>query len=150
VTREEFAKMILLTLDQVPTEDLVEPFDDVTDVPGLFPDDYIALASQLGVTRGVSDDPPLFAPKDNVKRAQITTMAVRAADALRPGALVEPPQGYSASYSPFSPAHDAAAAKATFNCLMDRLVAIGPWYDPWRAAYRGEVAGMLAPLVGLE
>jgi hypothetical protein len=150
VTREEFTKMLLLTLDQSPTEDLVAPFDDVADVPGLFPDDYIALAAKLFITKGVTLTPPLFKPKDSVLRAQVTTMSVRAADSLRPGALDPPPPGYLASYAPFSAAHDGAAAKATFNGLLDRLVAVGPWYDPWRPAYRGEVAAMLAPLVGIE
>jgi hypothetical protein len=150
VTRQEFAKMVLLTLDQLPSEDLVEPFDDVEDVPGLFPDDFIALAYELGITNGVSSAPPLFAPNSPVRRAQVTTMAVRGTDSLRPGTLDVPPSGYVPPFGAFSPAHDAAAAKAGWNGLLDRLVAIGPWYDPWRYASRGEVAGMLAPLVGIE
>lgn len=150
VTREEFAKMVLLTLDQMPTEDLTEPFQDVEDVPGLFPDDYIALAYQLGITKGVSENPPRFGPKSLVMRAQVTTMTVRGADAVKPGFLVLPPAGSVPPYGSFSPAHDPAAAKAFHNRLMDRLVAVGPSYDPWRNASRGEVAGMLAPLVGIQ
>jgi hypothetical protein len=149
VTREEFTKMLLLTMDQIPQEEMVAPFDDVPAVPGLSLDDYVALAAELSITQGVTVSPPLFKPSDRVLRAQVTTMSVRAADTLRPGALDAPPPGYEASYAPFSRDHDYTAAKATFNGLLDRLVAVGPWYDPWRPAYRGEVAAMLAPLVGM-
>jgi hypothetical protein len=149
VTREEFTKMLLLTMDQIPEGEMVAPFDDVPAVPGLSLDDYVALAAELGITEGVTVSPPLFMPSDRVLRAQVTTMSVRAADTLRAGALDAPPSGYEASYAPFSQAHDYTAAKATFNGLLDRLVAVGPWYDPWRPAYRGEVAAMLAPLVGM-
>ena len=56
VTRQQFAKMIVLTLGLPVTESDVCPFSDV-DLSGpgdLFPDNYVAVAAAQGITKGVS------------------------------------------------------------------------------------------------
>lgn len=148
VTRQQFAKMILLALGETATEDSVAPFDDVARTSaGLYPDHYIARAFQLGITTGTSVHPPLFSPGHIITRAQVTTMIVRGALGVRPGFLEAPPVGFLPSFGSFSSTHDGAAAAAYWNGLLQGLLGMGPGYDMWRSATRGEVAQMLAPLL---
>jgi Subtilase family/S-layer homology domain len=148
VTRQQFAKMIVLALGQTATEDSVAPFEDVPATSGgLYPDHYIARAFELGITIGTSVHPPLFSPGEKITRAQVTTMAVRGATGVRPGFLEAPPIGFLPSFGRFSSAHDGAAAGAYWNGLLQGLQGMGPGYDMWRPATRGEVAQILAPLL---
>ena len=144
-TRQQFAKMVLLALRQTPTPGLTVPFVDLAPANGvLYPNAYIALAYRLGITEGVSESPPRFGPYYNVTRAQMITMAVRAVDAVAPGVLVVPPTGYVPPFGTFSPAHDAAAGRASFNGMLAGLEGMGRSYGLWKQATRGEVAQVLA------
>jgi len=148
VTRQQFAKMILLALGETARQDSVAPFDDVPSTAvGLYPDHYIARAFELGITTGTSVHPPLFSPGSEITRAQVTSMVIRGAIAVRPGFLEAPPLGFLPTFGRFSPAHDAAAAGAYWNGLLQGLQGMGPGYDMWRSATRGEVAEILAPLL---
>ncbi|MFH0916393.1 MAG: S-layer homology domain-containing protein, partial [bacterium] len=91
VTRMQFAKMIVLSLGLPVTEQDICTFPDVWQgvSPDLYPDHYVAVAAQKGITTGYTDGK--FGPLDNIRRSQISTMIVRAAQSLEPGKLVEAP-----------------------------------------------------------
>ncbi|MCL5942779.1 MAG: S8 family serine peptidase [Actinobacteria bacterium] len=148
VTRQQFAKMVLLALGQTPTENDIAPFVDVeSTVSGLYPDHFIALAYALGITTGTSTAPPMYSPYAHITRAQVVSMAVRGADAVAPGNLEAPPPGFTPVFGSFSKTHDGAAARAAWNGLLDGLQGMGPDYDMWRVATRGETAAVLARLL---
>ncbi len=140
VMRQQFAKMIVrsLGLEPLPAEQC--PFKDV-DSGWPYPRGYIATVAQRGITTGTA--PGSFAPWDNIGRAQVVTMVVRALDNLRPGLLAAAPLGFTASLGDFSPTHAPAMAKAESNGLLAGLIGFGPSWDPWKNATRGEVAQML-------
>ncbi len=94
VTRAQFAKMIVSSLGLPVTEQDISTFLDVWEgvSPDLYPDHYIALAAKKGITTGYANGN--FGLLDNIKRGQISTMMVRAAQNLEPGKLVAAPAGY--------------------------------------------------------
>ncbi|MCL4554138.1 MAG: S-layer homology domain-containing protein, partial [Actinobacteria bacterium] len=151
VTRQQFAKMIDLTLGVSVTEDDVCSFGDV-DVSGpgnLYPDNYVAAAAREGITTGVTLS--LFKPWDNITRAQVMTMVVRAA-ASHGVTLDNPTPDYFAGtssgshiFSTFNQApHGPNAQKAEFNGLLWGVVLDqGGGWDAWKNATRGEVAQIL-------
>jgi subtilisin family serine protease len=143
-TRQQFAKMVLIALGRTPTLGMPTPFVDLQPAYGsLYPTAYIALAYSLGITEGISATPPRFGPYYRISRAQVITMVVRGLDAVAPGVLAAPPPGYLPSFGTFSPAHDAAAARASFNGLLSGLDGMGRSYNVWKQASRGEVAQVL-------
>jgi hypothetical protein len=130
---------------QPVSESLVAPFADLgpDDPNDLYPHDYIALIAQTGVTVGKT--PTTFAPWENVSRAQVLSMVVRAAQnkfAIG-GILAPPPAGYQGSLGDFSPAHAENARIAEHNGLTAGLVGFGPGWDPWAPATRGECAQII-------
>lgn len=142
VMRQQFAKLIVKTMDLTPTEADVSAFLDVGDSgpDRLYPDNYVAVAHQRGITKGKTDD--LFAPWDTISRAQVITMVVRAARAEGGlGALDSPPAGYDSTWGSFSGTHAPNAAAAEYNGLLDGLPVTQ--LDPWGAMPRGEVAQVL-------
>jgi len=148
VTRQQFAKMIALTLDLQPTESDVCPFTDV-DLSGpnsLYPDNFVAVVAALGITKGISRYS--FDPWANISRAQVITMIVRAAP-IAGVSLTQPSTGYYDDprhvMSNFNDAnHGLNSHIAEANGLLwgIRQDSAGVW-DPWRNATRGEVAQML-------
>ena len=153
VTRQQFAKMIILTLQLysslgiVVDESDVCPFWDVmVSGPGsLYPDNYVAEAAAQGITVGTGGG--AFSPYDSISRAQAVTMVVRAVEARFPGVLGAVPAAYWTLWpSGFDPIHAPNARRAEYNGLLngldlDRL-------DPWGAMTRGEVAQMLYSTMG--
>ncbi|MFH0916390.1 MAG: S8 family serine peptidase [bacterium] len=140
VTRQQFAKMIVLTLGYPVSESDTCPFTDVTHWRGeLYPYHYVAVAYHNGITRG--SEPGLFAPYTMLTRAQMITMAVRAAQ------LPEPPPGYSPPFPDFSSVHYPFARKAAHAGLLDVLLGMGRDYDFTTAATRGEVCALLAAMI---
>jgi hypothetical protein len=105
----------------------------------LYPDNYVAVAAMYGITQGVSAD--RFAPWNKITRAQVITMVARAA------ALAEPPAGYKPPFEDFSAVHYPAARRAAYAGLLDGLVGVGPGYDFWAPATRGEVSALLDALM---
>jgi hypothetical protein len=148
VTRQQFAKMIVLTLDLPVSENDVCFFSDV-DVSGpgnLFPDNFVAVAAAQGITKGVSGNS--FAPFNNISRAQVMSMVVRAAP-LAGVSLSQPTGSYFADtrYTQRlfdDPNHGLNAQIAEVSGLLwgVRQDSVGVW-DPWRNATRGEVAQIL-------
>ena len=144
VKRAQFAKMICGVMRLPVSEALVAPFDDLgPDVPtDLYPHEYVAAAGGAGITNGVH--PREFVPYDPIKRAQVVTMIVRAANSLWPGALQTPPAQFVGKLAAFTdPNHGANMRVAEFNGLLTGLEGFGPVWNPWAATTRGEVAQML-------
>ena len=79
VWRQHFAKMIVLSLELPVSEADVCPFGDVSKggPTTLYPDNYIAVAAEQGITKGIGGG--RFGPYNNITRAQVVTMSVRAA-----------------------------------------------------------------------
>ena len=99
VIRQQFAKMIVLTLGLPVTEadwqDTTKPFVDLEsdDLTKLYPHEYVAVCALNNITKG-TEDPTQFAPYRNITRQQVITMVVRAADNLAPGTLDAVPAGW--------------------------------------------------------
>jgi hypothetical protein len=146
VSRQQFAKMIVLTLGLPTSEADICPFSDVgVSGPGsLYPDNYVAVAAKTRITVGTS--PITFSPWGNISRYQVITMVVRAAEQLHPTILAVPPPVYQSTWDPASSAeHGAHARKAQYNGLLSVLPLGG--LDPWLPMSRGEVAQVLHNLL---
>jgi|GEM_PF-1828624 len=146
--RSQFTKMILGALEVQVTEDAwrddAPPFGDLEPDPtdNLSPHDYIAEAARRGITYGTGAT--TFSPYNNISRVQLITMAVRAARAMKPGALTDPPTGYTGSLPGFdSPDHAANLRLAEHSGLLAGLRDYGPGWDPWHNASRGEAAQVM-------
>ncbi|MBN1630700.1 MAG: S-layer homology domain-containing protein [Thermoleophilia bacterium] len=143
VTRQQFTKIIVRTLSLPVSEADVCPFGDVPkDVDPqdpLYPDNYVAVCVAYGITTGMS--PTRFAPYDNMTRAQLITMAVRAAH------LPEPPVDYKPTFGDFSSDHYPWARKAACAGFLSGLEGMSAGYDFWAPASRGEVAQMIYGLL---
>ena len=141
VKRQQFGKMVVLAMEYPVSEADVCPFGDV-DVGGpstFYPDNYVAVAASQGITLGVS--PAHFAPWNEITRAQLVTMVARAAD------LAEPPASYSPTFGNFSATHYPWARRAAYAGLLSGLQGMGPGYDFWAPATRGEVCVVLYNLL---
>jgi endonuclease YncB( thermonuclease family) len=149
VTRQQFAKMICLTLGLVATQADVSPFPDVEPLGGadpLFPDHYVAKAALEDITTGYPDG--TFRPYTTISRAQVVTMVVRAANSLHPGVLGIPPVDYVASWwRDLSGDHLQNARTAEINSLLVGLPLDAAASDPWASMPRGEVAQVLHDLL---
>jgi hypothetical protein len=141
VKRQQFAKLIVLTLGRSATESDICPFGDVElSGPGvLYPDHYVAVAAALGITEGTS--PGEYSPYREITRAQLITMVGRAAG------LADPPAEYSPPFGDFSDTHYPWARRAAYAGLLEGLRGIGPSYDFWAPATRGEVSAILYSLL---
>jgi uncharacterized protein YkwD len=144
VTRQQFAKMIVLALDYDVSPLSACAFKDVSALPGssdpLYPGGYIAACAAAGITVGKTPD--TFAPYEQITRAQLITMVARAAE------LSDPPAGYQPQFDNFSGTHYPWARRAAYAGLLDGLLGIGPGYDFWATATRGEVCLLLANMLG--
>ncbi len=154
VIRQQFAKMIVLTLGLPVTEDdwqdASKPFLDLDpdDPAKLYPHEYVAVCALNNITKGTSD-PTKFAPLNNITRQQVITMVVRAADNLAPGTLEAVPADWNDGVLSYSdPTHGPNIQKAEYNGLLDGIRAslATPGLAGWNTganATRGEVAQIL-------
>lgn len=142
VLRQQFAKMISLTLD-LPAQEYECHFLDVdrnlSPTDPLFPDHYIAVCAAWGITTGVTAT--TFEPYEDMGRAQLITMVARAAGLPGTAPACRPPFGN------FDATHYPWAALAYQADLLEGLAGIGPGYDFWRPATRGEVCQLLSNLL---
>ena len=134
------------TLDICPFVDVPTGLDTADD---LYPDHYIAACYKYHITEGTNREEKLFAPASPIRRAQVMSMVVRAADDLHPGWLDAPPEGYQPTWGNFDQTHSGNAAKAEFNGLLAGLpLAV---LDPFAYMSRGEVSQVVHNLlVALE
>ena len=143
VTRQQFAKMIVLTLDYNVSPLLACGFKDVDDQldpnDPLYPAGYVAACAAAGITVGKTPD--TFGPWDNITRAQLITMVARAAG------MPDPPVNYVPPFGEFCPTHYPWALKAAAAGALDGFVGMGPNFDFWASANRAEVCLLLAGLL---
>lgn len=143
VTRQQFAKMIVKTMGYPVSEADICPFVDVPEstnpLEPLYPDHYVAVCAARGITEGKT--PTEFAPNENIIRAQLITMVVRAAD------LDEPPEDYSPPFDKFDQTHYPFARQAAYAGLLSGLQGMGTDYNFYAAATRGEVSVLLYNLL---
>lgn len=155
-TRQQFAKMLLLTMAQWSPETytpslsevLPSPFTDVTlanQPPGeLYPYFYVVKAAATGLVTGYSDH--TFRPRARVTRQQVITMTVRAGAPV----LATPPDEWQGQLDYSSPAHGENIRTAEYNSLLAGIQAplggLSSW-DTTAPATRGEVAQMLYNLL---
>ncbi len=92
-----------------------------------------------GITVGTG--PGTFSPYDQITRAQLITMVARAAG------LTDPPPGYDPPFAAFSEVHYPWARRAAYARLLDGLIGLGPGFDFWLPASRGEVCLLLSNLL---
>jgi hypothetical protein len=149
VMRAQFAKMIDGTMSiQVTEGALALPFTDMgtNDPTNLYPHDYVAAAFAANITTGTSAN--TFAPWDPITRAQMITMAVRAANSLAAGKLAPVPAVFSPTIPFFSDIHSPTMNQAESNGLLAGLVGFSASWDPEVHATRGECAQVLWNLLG--
>ncbi|MFH1833415.1 MAG: S-layer homology domain-containing protein [bacterium] len=144
VTRQQFAKMIVLTMGYTVTEDDTYDFADASSMvqttTELYPYHYVAKAALTGLTQGYPDG--TFRPLNNITRQQMITMIVRAGSQF----LMPPPADYRGVLSYADPTHGQNIWMAEYNHLADGIVGPkgGPaGWDTRANATRGEVAQML-------
>ena len=144
VVRQQFAKMIVLTMGHDVPPGIVCPFLDVDLTPNpvdpLYPAKYVAVCALHGITRGTTAT--TFDPSANITRFQLLSMVVRAVDEVRPGLLLAPPDTFLPTWDPdLSPQHGDNAARAEYNGL---LAGMGlSVLDPDADMTRGETAQVL-------
>jgi S-layer homology domain len=122
VTRQQFAKMVVLAGGYPVSESDVCPFADVviSGPTGLYPDNYVAVCAAHGITTGKTAT--TFDPYSNITRYQVVSMVVRAADDLHPGLLTAPPSSWTGTPSwQTDPIHGPNAARAEYNGLLAGL-----------------------------
>ena len=149
--RQQFAKMIVVSLGLPVTEEDLSPFVDVTDggPDNLYPDNYVAVAAAQGIAKGsFKGTARVFRPWEPVTRGQMITMVARAADRLFPGLLADPPTGFG-SLGTSGAEQALAAGKTEYSQLLVGLIDFGSMWDTWTPATRGEVAQVLWRLRGL-
>jgi hypothetical protein len=148
VTRQQFAKMIVKTLGLPVTGSEVCPFVDVsadaTGTDAFYPAKYVAVCAMNNITKGI--DATHFSPGANIRRSQVISMIVRAADNLAPGILRVPDATWTGVLAYDDPTHGANIKKAEFNNLLAWIVGPDGTLKTWNAdgyATRGEIAELL-------
>lgn len=151
VTRQQFAKMIVLAMRIPVSEADASPFGDVllTGPETLYADNYVAAVARDGITTGTragtAGSKPLFSPGAHISLAQVVTMMIRAAG--RP--LADPPSAYRSVWGDFNHAHGPTARVAQYNGLLRYLPSVLT-ASPWRDATRAETAALLYNLMGTD
>lgn len=146
VTRQQFAKMAVKTLDLPVTGNETCPFVDVSGPTGsdpFYPAKYIAVCAQYNITKG--KDATHFAPYDNITRQQVITMVVRAAGA----ALLAPPPGWAGDFSYSDPTHGESIRRAEYNGLLLDIDGSGAQWVTSKNATRAECAHVLHNLLAV-
>jgi hypothetical protein len=155
VTRQQYAKMILLTMaawDPVvytPSFHDTLTFADAASIAkkqgDLYPYYYVAKAARTGLTFGFPDG--TFRPEANITRQQVISMIVRAAR----DNFVQPPENWAGLLSYIDKEHGERIRMAEYNGLLDGITGgtLGGLYgwDTREYATRGEVAQMLYNLM---
>ena len=138
VIRQQFAKMIVLTMGYEPTESDWCPFPDVEHLPGdLYPFHFVARAASAGLTTGYTNG--TFGPGNPITRQQVITMVVRAGGSK----LETPPLGWRGLFNSGDPTHGENIRMAEFNSLLEGLEGPAAYWDATQYATRGECAQML-------
>jgi hypothetical protein len=152
VTRQQFAKMVILAMRIEVSEDDKSDFVDVkksSDVE-LYPDNYVAAAARENIVTGYpGGNGPLFKPDASITLAQMVTMGTRACD--RP--LFVPPDTFKSAWGSFDSVHSIIARVAQYNGLLRELAPGGASLkslSPWGNATRGQAAALLFNVMGTD
>lgn len=140
--RQQFAKMIALALGYDFRRVASCSFRDIAAVSGadpFYPAGYIAACVRAGIIQGKT--PYQFAPHEYTTRAQLITIVARAAG------LDGVPSGYKPPFGVFSPDHYPWAARAHAAGLLEGLRGLGPSFDFFAKATRGEACLLLYNLL---
>jgi len=144
VARQQFAKMIVLTMDLGPLPEYQNPFLDL-DAGWPYPRGYVATTAAHGITTGKTSTH--FDPYAHITRAQVLSMVVRAAVNLRPGTLHPASEADHCFWGNFGPPHGVNVTWAEVNGLMAGIDYQRP--NPWDPMPRGEVVQVLYNLLRL-
>ena len=155
VTRQQFAKMIVLTMavnnpaQFTPTLSDIYDFTDsaaIEHVDGeLYAYHYVAKAALTGLTVGYPNGS--FRPLNNISRQQVITMIVRAGSQV----LQPPPSSWQGDLAYTNAEHGQRIRLAEYNGLLSGIVGPQGTLSGWNTtanATRGEVAQMLYNLLG--
>lgn len=143
LTRQQAAKMVALTAGYAVTSADVCTFKDAPAIDPanpLYPGAYVAVASESGIILGYPDN--TFRFHNDVTRAQLISMAVRAAD----DALAEAPAGWQGIFDYSDAAHGQAIKMAEYNGWLAGIESVYSW-DVSADATRAEAAYILAQLL---
>ena len=152
VTRQQFAKMVILAMRINVTEDDKCAFIDVkksSDID-LYPDNYVAAAAREKIVVGYEGPSgPIFKPEAAITLSQLVTMGTRAAE--RP--LYVPPASYKSAWGNFDTTHSIIARVAQYNGLLRELAPPGvslSSVSPITTATRAQAAALLFNLIGTD
>ena len=141
VTRQQFAKMIVLSGGYSVSEGDVCPFADVENggPDSFFPDNYVAVCAAHGITLGKTAT--TFDPYTSITRAQVLSMVVRAAEDFKPPAIQEPPAGWKGLLPTSDPIHGVNIARAEHSGLLTGIDL--STFSVSGKATRGEIAQII-------
>ncbi len=151
ITRQQFAKMVILAMRIAVSEDDRCEFVDVkksSDVE-LYPDNYVAAAARETIVTGYpGENGALFKPDANITMAQMVTMGTRACDR----SLFVPPDTFKSAWGTFDSTHSIIARVAQYNGLLRDLSPGGSLkaLSPWKNATRGQAAALLFNVMGTD
>lgn len=152
VTRQQFAKMVILAMRINVTEDDKCAFIDVkksSDID-LYPDNYVAAAAREKIVVGYEGPSgPIFKPEAAITLSQLVTMGTRAAE--RP--LYVPPASYKSAWGNFDTTHSIIARVAQYNGLLRELAPPGvslSSVSPLTTATRAQAAALLFNVMGTD
>ncbi len=152
LTRQQFAKMVVLAMRIAVSESDVCDFKDVTrsGAGSLYPDKYVAAVARERIATGYAvPSARRFKPLMPVTLGQLVTMVTRAAG--RP--LTAPPDSYRSSWREFDTIHAPAERIAEYNGLLRGLAPTGTALksmSPWAIATRGQAAALLFNVMGTD
>lgn len=145
VSRQQFAKMVVKSLALPVSMQNKCPFSDVDanldPADPLYPDRYVAVCAAAHITERINPALSLYGPYTGLTRAQLITMVARATD------LPDPLAEYIPPFADFSADHYQWARKAAYAGLLTGLQGIGPSYQFFEPASRGEVCLVLCNLL---
>jgi hypothetical protein len=150
VTRQQFAKLVILAMRVPVSEDDKCTFTDVkksSDIE-LYPDNYVAAAARENIVTGYPGG-SLFKPDAPITLAQMVTIGTRAAE--RP--LFVPPDSYKSAWGSFDKVHAVIARVAQYNGLLREFAPPGKTLaslSPSSTATRGQAAALLFNVMGTD
>ncbi|MCE5253444.1 MAG: S-layer homology domain-containing protein [Actinomycetia bacterium] len=152
ITRQQFAKMVILAMRISVSEDDKCAFVDVkkSSDTELYPDNYIAAAVRENIVTGYPGPAgAAFKPGAPITLAQMVTMGTRSCE--RP--LYVPPDSYKSAWGNFDKVHSLIARVAQYNGLLRELAPPGKnlkSLSPWSKATRGQGAALLFNVMGTD
>jgi hypothetical protein len=141
VTRQQFAKMIVLGCGYPVSESDVCTFKDVikSGATSLYPDNYVAVCAAREITLGKTAT--TFDPYSNITRAQVASMVVRAAQDSKPSAISEPPADWKGTLPASDKTHGTNIARAEYSGLFSGIDLFT--FAVTGKATRGEIAQII-------